>query len=132
MSHREQGMFPAPKEIKMDCSCPDWAGMCKHLAAVLYGVGARLDREPELLFTLRKVDPAELVAVATEALSVGDGQRGEALADSELSDVFGIELATEGGAAAGGEKKPVEAKSGGKPAKGKHAVTRKAKGKRKS
>ena len=56
------GLFPAPDEIKLSCSCPDWAAMCKHVAAVLYGVGARLDAEPELLFTLRGVDPAELIA----------------------------------------------------------------------
>ncbi|MEO6599561.1 MAG: SWIM zinc finger family protein, partial [Polyangiaceae bacterium] len=47
------GLFPAASEIRMSCSCPDWAGLCKHLAAVLYGVGARLDTRPELLFTLR-------------------------------------------------------------------------------
>jgi uncharacterized Zn finger protein len=127
MSHRERGMFPAPKEIKMDCSCPDWAGMCKHLAAVLYGVGARLDTEPELLFTLRKVDPAELIATATEALSAGDGKRSEALADSELSDVFGIELTPEAGAAAGGEKTVMEAKDNGNAAKGKRVAARKTK-----
>ncbi len=50
------GLFPAPREIKMSCSCPDWAGMCKHVAATLYGVGARLDADPDLLFTLRGVD----------------------------------------------------------------------------
>ncbi len=56
------GLFPAPKEIEFSCSCPDWASMCKHVAAVLYGVGARLDREPELIFALRRVDPKDLVA----------------------------------------------------------------------
>jgi uncharacterized Zn finger protein len=91
MSHRETGMFPAPKEIDMDCSCPDWAGLCKHLAAVLYGVGARLDRQPELLFTLRQVDPSELIAQATSALTqVTD--RDKNLRPDELADVFGIDL----------------------------------------
>jgi uncharacterized Zn finger protein len=96
MANRETGMFPAPKEIKMDCSCPDWAGMCKHLAAVLYGVGARLDAQPELLFTLRHVDPAELIAQATAALGQGapDGGAPE-LADAELAEVFGIDLVVE-------------------------------------
>ena len=56
------GLFPAPSEIKMSCSCPDWAGMCKHVAATLYGVGARLDSDPDLLFALRGVDRAELVS----------------------------------------------------------------------
>src|SRR5207302_1183989 len=50
------GLFPSPKEIKLSCSCPDWADMCKHVAAVLYGVGARLDQQPELLFRLNNVD----------------------------------------------------------------------------
>jgi uncharacterized Zn finger protein len=96
MSNRETGMFPAPKEIKMDCSCPDWAGMCKHLAAVLYGVGARLDSQPELLFTLRKVDPAELIAQATAAIGQGATDDGAPqLADAELSEVFGIDLVPE-------------------------------------
>ena len=63
------GLFPAPKEIKLSCSCPDWADMCKHVAAVLYGVGARLDQAPELLFVLRGVDQNELIAGAGQDLS---------------------------------------------------------------
>ena len=51
------GLFPAPREIKMSCSCPDWAGMCKHVAATLYGVGARLDAQPDLLFTAARRRP---------------------------------------------------------------------------
>jgi uncharacterized Zn finger protein len=58
------GLFPAPKEIKLSCSCPDWASMCKHVAATLYGVGARLDIRPELLFVLRGVDQNELLSAA--------------------------------------------------------------------
>jgi len=57
----EGGLFPKPREIQMSCSCPDWAGMCKHVAAVMYGVGARLDHQPELFFLLRKVDHLELI-----------------------------------------------------------------------
>ena len=53
------GLFPSPTEIKLSCSCPDWADMCKHVAAALYGVGARLDEEPALLFELRGVDRSE-------------------------------------------------------------------------
>src|SRR5262249_52236608 len=60
----EIGLFPAPKEIEFSCSCPDWAFMCKHVAAVLYGVGARLDQQPELIFKLRRVDAKELVKQA--------------------------------------------------------------------
>ncbi len=64
------GLFPAPSEIKLSCSCPDWADMCKHVAAVLYGVGARLDEKPELLFVLRGVDENELLASAGQDLSL--------------------------------------------------------------
>ena len=58
------GLFPSPEEIKLSCSCPDWADMCKHVAAALYGVGARLDEKPQLLFVLRGVDENELLARA--------------------------------------------------------------------
>ena len=60
----KKGLFPDPKEIKLSCSCPDWADMCKHVAAVLYGVGARLDNRPEELFMLRQADHIELIAKA--------------------------------------------------------------------
>ena len=62
--------FPRPSEIKLSCSCPDWADMCKHVAAVLYGVGARLDEKPQLLFALRGVDENELLANAGQELSL--------------------------------------------------------------
>ncbi len=62
------GLFPAPREIQFSCSCPDWASMCKHVAAVLYGVGARLDEQPELIFTLRHVDAKDLVTQAGTGL----------------------------------------------------------------
>jgi uncharacterized Zn finger protein len=92
----ETGLFPAASEIRMSCSCPDWAGLCKHLAAVLYGVGARLDARPELLFTLRGVDPSELVAEGATASVPGakaSGKRSRpTLSSDALSDVFGIEL----------------------------------------
>ncbi len=90
------GLFPAPKDIQLDCSCPDWATMCKHVAAVLYGVGARLDAQPELLFTLRQVDANDLVTQAAE-LSVRTRKapaRGKVLEDAQLADVFGIEMAS--------------------------------------
>ncbi len=59
VTRQQTGLFPSPKEIDLDCSCPDWAGLCKHVAATLYGVGARLDEKPELLFLLRGVDPSD-------------------------------------------------------------------------
>src|SRR5262245_47426861 len=47
LSQQEGGLFPPSSDIDMHCSCPDWAYMCKHVTAVLYGVGARLDASPE-------------------------------------------------------------------------------------
>ncbi|MDB0543491.1 hypothetical protein LBW62_19870 [Ralstonia solanacearum] len=91
------GLFPSPKEIQFGCSCPDWASMCKHVAAVLYGVGARLDQQPELLFTLRGVDPADLINNTSAKLS-GDARAptsGKVLDHALLGDVFGIEIDTE-------------------------------------
>ena len=88
------GLFPAPKDVQFDCSCPDWATMCKHVAAVLYGVGARLDAEPELFFTLRQVEANDLVTQAAE-LSVKPRKKptkARVLDDSQLADVFGIEM----------------------------------------
>ena len=88
------GLFPTPKEIKLDCSCPDWADMCKHVAAVLYGVGARLDTQPELLFKLRRVDAADLVKRAGAGLPKTGKRPASArvLDDARLGDVFGIEM----------------------------------------
>jgi uncharacterized Zn finger protein len=98
-----RGLFPEPGEIRMDCSCPDWADLCKHAAAVLYGVGVRLDERPELLFTLRGVDHLELMAAAGGAVAqhaaAAGGVAGDSLAADQLADVFGIELAAEAPAA---------------------------------
>ena len=87
------GLFPSPKEIQMTCSCPDSAGMCKHLAAVLYGVGSRLDHSPELLFVLRSVDYEQLIsqAVTAKDLTAKSGA-GPELSETEIGDIFGIEL----------------------------------------
>ena len=97
VTDRGKGLFPRPVEISLDCDCPDWAVMCKHVAAVLYGVGARLDEQPELLFLLRGVDHEELIR--TEAGVVArtrrKGRGGRRLAAGDISDVFGIEMATE-------------------------------------
>lgn len=88
------GLFPKPSEIKLACSCPDWAVMCKHVAAVLYGVGARLDRQPELLFLLRKVDHLELIEDAVPDTGKKATRGSKTLAASDVADVFGIELAS--------------------------------------
>jgi uncharacterized Zn finger protein len=89
------GLFPAPAEIEFTCSCPDWASMCKHVAAVLYGIGARLDEQPDLLFALRKVDQQDLMTRAGQGLAqTGKGPKaGKILDASDLSEMFGIEMA---------------------------------------
>ena len=88
------GLFPAPKEISFTCSCPDWASMCKHVAAVLYGIGVRLDNQPDLLFSLRRVDAKDLVAQAGAGLPKNKKALAPAkvLDASLLADVFGIEM----------------------------------------
>ncbi|TDR04915.1 hypothetical protein [Paraburkholderia silvatlantica] len=90
------GLFPSPKDIRFGCSCPDWASMCKHVAAVLYGAGARLDQQPGLLFTLRGVDAADLVDSTGAGLSAAGAAPapGKILDTAALGDVFGIEIDT--------------------------------------
>jgi hypothetical protein len=107
MCRQESGLFPSPKEISFTCSCPDWAAMCKHVAAVFYGIGARLDQSPELLFALRKVDPSALVAGAGQDLSLGAKRpgSGKVLSDTGLAEMFGIELAEPAGKLSAPEQK---------------------------
>jgi uncharacterized Zn finger protein len=95
LAQAEGGLFPHPREIDMNCSCPDYARVCKHIAAVIYGVGVRFDVAPELLFTLRSVDHSELIseAVAAENLEQTFAVESRALAGSDLGELFGIELA---------------------------------------
>lgn len=92
-----QGLFPSPAEIKFSCSCPDWASMCKHVAAALYGVGARLDEDPKLFFTLRKIKVEELITEAVKTntrqlLEKADKKSKRSLENVNLSEMFGIEL----------------------------------------
>jgi uncharacterized Zn finger protein len=94
VTNQSEGLFPKPAEIEMECSCPDWAGMCKHLAASLYGIGARLDAKPELLFLLRGVDAAQLISQAAAAEAVGQPAE-SAMSSGDLSEIFGIEIETE-------------------------------------
>jgi len=92
VSDRAHGLFPQPGEMTLKCSCPDWAVMCKHVAAALYGVGSRLDRRPELLFVLRGVDAEELIS-ADLALPAGAAiGAGEALVEGGLGEIFGIDI----------------------------------------
>lgn len=89
------GLFPSPREIKLSCSCPDWADTCKHVAAVLYGIGARFDQQPELLFRLHEVDEEELIAKAGRALPLAkEGPAASKVLGSEdLSAIFGLDMA---------------------------------------
>src|SRR5208337_4474470 len=95
LCRQEGGLFPRPSDIRFTCSCPDHASMCKHVAAVLYGVGARLDRQPELLFRLRAVDEAELVAGLDTALPLSKTgpAAGKVLDTDDMSALFGLDLA---------------------------------------
>ncbi|MEK7790245.1 MAG: hypothetical protein AAB309_01290 [Deltaproteobacteria bacterium] len=93
ITDKQNGLFPLPKEISLNCSCSDWAEMCKHVAAVLYGVGARLDEEPELLFKLRHVYHLELISKATlKAFPTQRGGKAKVIKGQNLSDLFGIEV----------------------------------------
>lgn len=96
MTARGSGLFPEPREITLRCSCPDWASMCKHVAAVMYGIGVRLDDAPDLLFALRGVDPRELVSRVEARTIVGASAGDGALAEDALADIFGVELADVG------------------------------------
>ena len=113
------GLFPSPADIGFACSCPDWASMCKHVAAVLYGIGARLDHQPELLFTLRRVEHEELIAKAGAGLSsTSTGTAGtKVLAAENLSEMFGIEMAEPAGRSAGSLAKHAPTPGSAKPAR---------------
>ncbi len=92
---QKTGLFPSPDEIKLSCSCPDWAGMCKHVAAVLYGIGARLDQQPELLFRLHELDEKQLIATAGKSLPLSKKgpPKKKVLEGEDLSGLFGLEMA---------------------------------------
>ena len=123
------GLFPSPDDIELSCSCPDWADMCKHVAAVLYGVGARLDHEPRLLFVLRGVDEQELLASAGENVSLTKGAPATAqvLDAGDVAALFGLEMAeladpTASRAAAAETAKERTPKKGKRPARAKVGV----------
>ncbi|HEY0419853.1 MAG TPA: SWIM zinc finger family protein [Acetobacteraceae bacterium] len=95
LCRQDGGLFPRPAEIHFSCSCPDHASMCKHVAAVLYGVGARLDHQPDLLFRLRAVDGAELVAgtAADLPLGIGAPAADRVLQADDMAALFGLDMA---------------------------------------
>jgi uncharacterized Zn finger protein len=95
--NREKGIFPSPEAISFDCSCPDWASMCKHVAATLYGIGARFDEDPSLFFTLRGVDTKKLIARAVKdktgkLLEKSKTKSAKVIDDADLSGLFGIDM----------------------------------------
>jgi uncharacterized Zn finger protein len=92
---QKTGLFPSPAEIQLSCSCPDWAAMCKHVAAVLYGIGARLDHQPDLLFRLHRVDEKELIAGAGKALPLAKKAPAatKVLGGEDLAVLFGLDIA---------------------------------------
>jgi uncharacterized Zn finger protein len=95
VTDKEAGLFPHPHEIRFNCNCPDWADMCKHVAAAMYGIGVRLDDEPELLFTLRGVNHEELITVDDAIENLTDGSRSRrrrTLQTEDISNVFGVDL----------------------------------------
>ncbi len=92
VTDRDRGLFPKPKEITMRCSCPDYAGMCKHVAAVMYGVGNRLDSSPELLFVLRGVDHKELIEQAIPTTPIKATSNAPTIATDDLGAIFNIEI----------------------------------------
>jgi uncharacterized Zn finger protein len=71
--------------------------MCKHVAAVLYGIGARFDQNPELLFRLYEVDEQELIAGAGKELPLAKTgpARSKMLDSDDLSAMFGLDIAVD-------------------------------------
>lgn len=112
------GLFPAPKEIKLSCSCEDSARMCKHVAAVLYGVGARLDEQPELLFALRAVDQSELITGAEQAPAPPSSTLAadKVLSGNDVGALFGLEMAESAATTVAAEAEPKRTKRLLKPA----------------
>ncbi|HZZ71033.1 MAG TPA: SWIM zinc finger family protein [Pirellulales bacterium] len=136
LTRRDGGLFPKPHEIQMQCSCPDWAGLCKHVAAVMYCVGVRLDSASELLFTLRAVDHRELISqvATTQNLDRMLAPTTEsALGTSDLGELFGIELDSSAPAKPRRSKKTAQttaAPAASKPAASKPAVSKRTGAKR--
>src|SRR6185436_11100405 len=100
---QKTGLFPSPDEIQLSCTCPYWAEMCKHVAAVLYGIGARLDQQPDLIFRLHNVDEKELIAGAGKVLPLaGKAAAATKVLDGEdLSALFGLDNAQGAGSDSG-------------------------------
>ncbi|MFC1677574.1 hypothetical protein ACFL3G_11000 [Planctomycetota bacterium] len=92
VTKRKNGLMPLPCEIKLGCDCPDWATMCKHVAAALYGIGNRLDAQPELLFVLRGVDAGELISGDIDMTIADANTAVKTITDDKLADIFGADI----------------------------------------
>ncbi len=116
LCRQEGGLFPRPSEIRFSCSCPDYAGMCKHVAAALYGVGARLDQQPELLFRLRGVDETELVAEAGAGMKLATrlAASERVLRTDDAAALFGLDMADNEPGPKGDEGSAIAGKAGGR------------------
>ena len=130
-THKDSGMFPSPKEIKFSCSCPDWAGMCKHVAATLYGIGARLDESPELFFRMRNVEMGDLIRQAVsdhkeKLLARASRKSSRIIEEDDLSGTFGIELEHDFGTAPSASSEDTAPVSPGKSKKTASARKRKS------
>lgn len=126
------GLFPSPQEISFECTCPDWASMCKHVAATLYGVGARLDEDAMLFFSLRGVDTADLIgqtvsSKAESLLEKASKKSSRVIVNADLSSIFGIELIENDMPGAGNaDKKPVNKPTRMKKTKSKAKTNKKS------
>ena len=92
---QEDGLFPRPTEISFMCSCPDWALMCKHVAAAMYGVGLRLDENPFYFFELRGVEVDRFIDVALDnkverMLDNASVMTSRIMETDDLMDLFGV------------------------------------------
>ena len=120
---KDKGLFPSPKEIDFDCSCPDYASMCKHVAASLYGVGARLDEDPSLFFELRGIKMDDLITQAVKStsrtlLEKAGTKSSRVLDDADLTDVFGIKLEDDIDFERGAKKRPGQRAAGARKRSG--------------
>jgi len=94
-TQKDGGLFPKPKEIKFSCDCPDWAGMCKHIAAVLYGIGTRFDEDPTLFFKLRNIEIDALIKKSVEEkmenmLKNAEQKTRRVIKNADIGELFGI------------------------------------------
>jgi uncharacterized Zn finger protein len=117
---QNQGLFPTPKAIRFHCSCPDSASMCKHIAAAMYGIGARFDEDPSLFFTLRGVNTGDLITDAVqgstdELLNKTRKKTAKVIDDADLADLFGIDMDLKPDFSDKGKKASKEKTATGKP-----------------